>query len=160
MILESTRQTVPLRESSSMRSTVLTRILLALLMLCGASTVASASVAVRIDVSRQTMSVMVEGDHFATWKVSTARPGYHTPRGRFRPYLLKRMHYSSKYENSPMPHSIFFLGGYAIHGTGYVRSLGRPASHGCIRLAPRNAALLYALVKQYGKRNTRIVITN
>jgi hypothetical protein len=51
-----------------------------------------------------------------------------------------RMHYWSKYESSLMPHSTFFLGGYAIQGTGYVRSLGRPASHGCIRLAPGNAA--------------------
>jgi lipoprotein-anchoring transpeptidase ErfK/SrfK len=59
-----------------------------------------------------------------------------------------------------MPHSIFFLGGYAIHGTGYVRSLGRPASHGCIRLAPGNAARLYSLVRQHGNRGTRIVINN
>jgi lipoprotein-anchoring transpeptidase ErfK/SrfK len=121
---------------------------------------AEAKVAVRIDISRQTMSVSVNGWHYASWRVSTARRGYWTPRGAFRPYLLKRMHYSSKYENSPMPHSVFFLGGYAIHGTGYVRSLGRPASHGCIRLAPGNAARLYSLIRQYGKRGTRIVITN
>lgn len=121
---------------------------------------AQAKVAVRIDISRQTMSVSVNGRPYATWKVSTARRGYWTPRGSFRPYLLKRMHYSSKYENSPMPHSIFFRGGYAIHGTYYVRLLGRPVSHGCIRLAPGNAARLYSLVRQYGKRSTRIVITN
>lgn len=122
--------------------------------------VAEAKIAVRIDISRQTMSVSVDGGPYATWKVSTARRGYWTPRGSFRPYVLKRMHYSRKYDNSPMPHSIFFKGGYAIHGTGYVKSLGRPASHGCIRLAPGNAARLYSLVQQYGKRSTRIVITN
>ncbi len=121
---------------------------------------AEAKVAVRIDISSQTMSVSVDGWHYASWRVSTARRGYWTPRGSFRPFLLKRMHYSRKYDNSPMPHSIFFLGGYAIHGTGYVRSLGRPASHGCIRLAPGNAAKLYSLVQQYGKSGTRIVITN
>jgi lipoprotein-anchoring transpeptidase ErfK/SrfK len=121
---------------------------------------AEAKVAVRIDISSQIMSVSVNGWHYASWRVSTARRGYWTPRGAFRPYMLKRMHYSSKYENSPMPHSVFFLGGYAIHGTGYVRSLGRPASHGCIRLAPGNAARLYSLIRQYGKRGTRIVITN
>ena len=65
------------------------------------------------------------------------------------------MHYSSKYENSPMPHSIFFRGGYAIHGTGYIKSLGRPASHGCIRLHPRNAAALYQLVRTVRHRATR-----
>jgi lipoprotein-anchoring transpeptidase ErfK/SrfK len=121
---------------------------------------AEAKVSVRIDISSQTMSVSVNGWPYASWRVSTARSGYWTPRGAFRPYLLKRMHYSRKYDNSPMPHSIFFLGGYAIHGTGYVRSLGRPASHGCIRLAPGNAARLYSLVRQYGKSGTRITITN
>lgn len=121
---------------------------------------AQATVAVRIDISRQTMSVTVDGWPYATWRVSTARSGYWTPRGSYRPFLLKRMHYSRKYDNSPMPHSIFFKGGYAIHGTGYVRALGRPASHGCIRLAPGNAARLYSLVQQHGKGDTRIVIYN
>jgi lipoprotein-anchoring transpeptidase ErfK/SrfK len=121
---------------------------------------AEAKVSVWIDISRQTMTVSVDGWHYANWRVSTARRGYWTPRGSFRPYLLKRMHYSSKYENSPMPHSIFFRGGYAIHGTYYVRSLGRPVSHGCVRLAPVNAARLYSLVRQYGKGDTRIFIGN
>lgn len=121
---------------------------------------AEAKVSVRIDISSQTMSVSVNGWPYATWRVSTARSGYWTPRGSYRPFLLKRMHYSRKYDNSPMPHSIFFKGGYAIHGTGYVRALGRPASHGCIRLAPGNAARLFSLVQQYGKGGTRITITN
>jgi lipoprotein-anchoring transpeptidase ErfK/SrfK len=115
---------------------------------------------VHIDISSQIMTVEIDGGYYATWKVSTARGGYYTPRGSFRPFLLKRMHYSRKYDNSPMPHSIFFRGGYAIHGTNYVRRLGRPASHGCVRLAPRNAAQLYGLVRAYGMRNTRIYISN
>ncbi len=132
------------------------------LLLTGAAwtSAANASVSVRIDVSAQTMTVDVDGDRYATWRVSTARSGYYTPRGNFRPYVLKKMHYSRKYDNSPMPHSIFFRGGYAIHATNYVKSLGRPASHGCIRLAPSNAATLYQLVKQYGMKSTRITITN
>lgn len=131
-----------------------------LLSLLVMASTAEANVSVRIDISSQTMSVSVNGWPYASWRVSTARSGYWTPRGSFRPYLLKRMHYSRKYDNSPMPHSIFFRGGYAIHGTGYVRSLGRPASHGCIRLAPGNAARLYSLIRQYGMGDTRIVITN
>lgn len=39
-----------------------------------------------------------------------------------------------------MPHSIFFHGGYAIHGSYEINRLGGPASHGCIRLHPANAA--------------------
>jgi lipoprotein-anchoring transpeptidase ErfK/SrfK len=55
-----------------------------------------------------------------------------------------------------MPHSIFFRGGYAIHGTGYTKYLGRPASHGCVRLHPAHARTLYNLVRRHGRGNTRI----
>jgi lipoprotein-anchoring transpeptidase ErfK/SrfK len=117
---------------------------------------ASARVVAKVDISSQRMFVSVDGQHYATWKVSTARRGYHTPRGVFRPKRMKRMHYSHKYDMSPMPYSIFLKGGYAIHGTDSIRRLGRPASHGCIRLHPRNARKLYYLVNQHGMKNTRI----
>jgi lipoprotein-anchoring transpeptidase ErfK/SrfK len=118
------------------------------------------AVNVYVDVSSQTMSVNVNGWHYATWRVSTARDGYYTPRGSYRPRALALMHYSRKYDNSPMPHSVFFKGGYAIHATYATRALGRPASHGCIRLHPSNAATLYGLVRQYGMGATRINIVN
>ncbi len=116
-------------------------------------------VVARIDVSSQTMSVTVNGFPYAYWRVSTARKGYYTPRGAFGVTRMARVYYSKKYDNSPMPNSVFFLGGNAIHGTNHVGSLGRPASHGCVRLHPSNAARLYALVQQYGPRRTRIVVT-
>ena len=119
-----------------------------------------AEVEIVIDISSQSMNVEVNGWRYSRWKVSTAGEGYHTPRGSWRPFLLKAMHYSKKYDNSPMPHSIFFLGGYAIHATYSTRLLGRPASHGCIRLHPQNAAKLYALVQKYGLKSTRITIVN
>mgnify|MGYP001209097355 CR=1 FL=1 len=118
------------------------------------------AVQIHVDISSQSMSVDVNGWSYGRWKVSTARDGYYTPRGAWRPFALKKMHYSRKYDNSPMPNSIFFLGGYAIHATGYVKSLGRPASHGCIRLHPTNAAKLYSLVQKHGLNATRITITN
>lgn len=126
---------------------------------CVVATPASANVVARVDLSSQRMSVSVDGWTRYNWAVSTARRGYRTPVGSYRPQRLYRTYYSKKYYNSPMPHSIFFAGGYAIHGTYYMGQLGRPASHGCIRLAPGNAAALYSLVQEYGKGNTRIVIT-
>ena len=105
------------------------------------------------------MNVSVDGTPVYSWPVSTARPGYVTPRGTFRPIRTERMWYSRKYDMSPMPFAVFFRGGYAIHGTQYLRSLGRPASHGCVRLHPANAAIFYRLVREQGLRNTRIVIT-
>jgi lipoprotein-anchoring transpeptidase ErfK/SrfK len=92
------------------------------------------------------------------WDVSTGRKGYHTPIGVYQPYLVKKIHYSRKYDNAPMPHSIFFHGGYAIHATTEVKKLGRPASHGCVRLNPQNARWLYHIVNEYGKYNTYIEI--
>jgi lipoprotein-anchoring transpeptidase ErfK/SrfK len=148
-------------ENLSMATQRSIKIALAVLLFGGVVSVAPASAGVeaKIDLSTQRMTVRVNGWYYASWKVSTARRGYRTPIGTWRPKWLAKMHYSRKYDNSPMPHSIFFLGGYAIHGTNAVRRLGRPASHGCIRLAPGNAEKLFYLVKKYGKRNTRIKIT-
>lgn len=119
-----------------------------------------AAVQVHIDISSQSMSVKVHGFPTAYWKVSTARSGYYTPRGNFGVTRMAKVYYSRKYDNSPMPNSVFFHGGYAIHGTGYLKSLGRPASHGCVRLHPQNAARLFALVQKYGPRRTRITLSN
>ena len=119
----------------------------------------AANIVAKVDVSQQVMRVYVNGRRYYTWRVSTGRRGYYTPRGSYRPTFLKRMHYSSKYNNSPMPWSIFFKGGYAIHGTNYIKRLGRPASHGCIRLHPAAARELYHLVKR-NRGRTRIVIKN
>jgi len=130
---------------------------LALVVVFPLSSASAAKIEAKIDLSAQRMSVYVNGKRAYTWKVSTARPGYRTPIGTFRPQSLQLMHYSSKYENSPMPHSIFFLGGYAIHGTYAIRSLGRPVSHGCVRLAPGNAAILYGLMAA-NRSNSRIVV--
>lgn len=119
---------------------------------------ASAGVVVTVDKSAQHLTVRVDGMTRYSWPVSTARMGYRTPNGSYRPERLERQWFSRKYDWSPMPHSIFFSGGYAIHGSNEVSRLGRPASHGCIRLHPSNAATLFALVRA-NYSDTRIVIT-
>ena len=123
----------------------------AFLALCvGLPQAAGAVVRVNIDLSSQTMRVSNGAGESYTWPVSTARSGFATPRGVYRPQRLETMHYSRKYHMSPMPYSIFFRGGYAIHGTNEARALGRPASHGCVRLSKANAATLFAMVKREG----------
>lgn len=111
---------------------------------------AQAKVRVSIDLSSQTMDVQASNGESYSWPISSARAGYVTPRGVFSATALQAMHYSKKYHNSPMPHSIFFHGGFAIHGTYATRSLGRPASHGCVRISPAHAATLYSLVRVEG----------
>ena len=118
----------------------------------------AAKLVAKIDLSQQRIKVYKDGSLAYNWPVSTARKGYRTPTGTYRPTRMHTMWHSRKYDWSPMPHSIFFHGGYAIHGTNAIRSLGRPASHGCVRLHPANARALFNLVKRVGPGRTRIVI--
>ena len=122
-------------------------------------TVASAEVFARISKSGQTMDVYVQGTHYYSWPVSTGRGRYATPSGTFRAKRLERRWYSTKYNNAPMHYAVFYNKGYAIHATSEVNRLGRPASHGCVRLAPSHAAKFYSLVSSYGAARTRISIT-
>ncbi len=115
-------------------------------------------VVANISIASQTMSVSVNGWPTGYWRISSARAGYHTPRGSYRVTRMARVYFSKKYDNAPMPNSVFFYGGYALHGTGHISQLGRPASHGCIRLHPSNAAIFYELVEEYGASRTRIII--
>jgi|EndMetStandDraft_8_1072994.scaffolds.fasta_scaffold940799_1 lipoprotein-anchoring transpeptidase ErfK/SrfK len=120
---------------------------------------AQAGVVARISLSSQRMEVYVDGEPRYNWAVSTARRGYRTPTGTFQPTALAVWHRSTIYSGSPMPHSIFFLRGYAIHGSYEIKHLGRPASHGCVRLHPSNAKALFSLVSAHGRGNTTIQIT-
>ena len=123
-----------------------------------AVTRAEAGIVVTVDKTAQRLTVEVDGLTRYQWPVSTARWGYRTPNGTYRPQWLARKWFSTIYDGSPMPYSIFFNGGYAIHGSYEISRLGRPASHGCIRLHPNNAAILFALVKN-NLNDTLIVVT-
>lgn len=119
---------------------------------------AASQLVARVSISQQTMEVLVDGRAEFEWKVSTAGKGYVTPTGSFKPTRMHEMWYSRKYDNAPMPHSVFFHGGYAVHATDQVKRLGKPASHGCVRLHPSAAADFYQLVETFGPSNTSIVI--
>ncbi|HVY57219.1 MAG TPA: L,D-transpeptidase [Xanthobacteraceae bacterium] len=123
------------------------------------SSVAQANILISVDKSRQQMSVSVDGMPRYRWTVSTGRDGFGTPNGTYHPTRMERKWFSKEYYDSPMPHSIFFHGGYAIHGSYEISRLGGPASHGCVRLHPADAAKLFALVKEEGMANTTIVVS-
>ncbi|MEQ1577220.1 MAG: L,D-transpeptidase [Hyphomicrobium sp.] len=116
---------------------------------------------VKVEISRdaQKMNVYVAGQLKHTWPVSTGRKGFKTPRGAFKPTWMTKMWHSKQWHNAPMPHSVFFKEGYAIHATYETGKLGRPASHGCVRLAPQNAAKLFTIIKTHGEKKTRIVVS-
>jgi hypothetical protein len=120
---------------------------------------AAQSVLISINKNSQKMTVTVDGEKTYVWPVSTGARGYTTPSGTFTPFRMERDHFSKEWDDAPMPNSIFFTPeGHAIHGSPYTKRLGTRASHGCVRLAPANAAKLYALVQKTGMRNTRVVV--
>ncbi len=121
---------------------------------------AQADVLVSISKSQQRAAVVIDGVEAYRWPVSTGTRGHDTPAGNFRPARLERHWYSRQYEMTPMPWAVFFHRGYAVHGTMEATNLGHAASHGCVRLRPDNAAILYSLVRRQGMANTKIVVMN
>lgn len=118
----------------------------------------AATIVAKVDISTQTMTVMHGGKVKYRWKVSTARAGKVTPSGTWSAKWLSKNHRSSRYNNAPMPYSIFYNGNYAVHGTDQISRLGRPASSGCIRLHPEHARVLFEMTRREGLKNTRIVV--
>ncbi|MCJ8148730.1 L,D-transpeptidase [Shinella sp. H4-D48] len=141
-----------------MRSVLATAVAF-LLVLFQTETVLAANLVAQVNLSSQTMTVTQNGVVKHRWRVSTGRKGYTTPTGSWSAKWASRNHRSRKYNNAPMPYAIFFKGGYAVHATYETRRLGRPASHGCVRLSPNDAATFYQLANRHGLPNTRIVIT-
>jgi lipoprotein-anchoring transpeptidase ErfK/SrfK len=120
---------------------------------------AGSQILVNIDKSLQEMTVFVDGIEKYQWPVSTGLRGYSTPSGSYTASSMNKIWYSKQWDNAPMPHSIFFTKeGHAIHGSYETKKLGRAASHGCVRLAPKNAEALFKLVEANGLENTKVVL--
>ena len=121
---------------------------------------AKAEILIKVDKSAQQMTVSRDGEALYNWPVSTGRTGYATPSGSYPTFRMEADHHSKEWDDAPMPHSIFFTKvGHAIHGSYDTKKLGTPASHGCVRISPAHAATLFALVKQDGLANTKVVLT-
>lgn len=119
---------------------------------------AYADLLIHVDKSTQRMTVSVDGTPRYVWPVSTGIAKYDTPSGSYTPFRMEKDHFSKEWDDAPMPYSIFFTKqGHAIHGTNH-SSIGRPASHGCVRLSVAHAAKLWDLVKEEGMSHTKVVL--
>jgi hypothetical protein len=111
-------------------------------------------VLVVVNLKTQRSVVFRNGVPIAASTVSTGRPGYSTPTGVFTILQKHVEHYSSTYDNAPMPYmQRLTWGGIALHAG---RLPGYPASHGCIRLPPDFAKLLYGVTRL----GMTVVVTN
>jgi hypothetical protein len=121
---------------------------------------AGSTLLINIDKTKQKMAIVLGGLEKYEWPISTGRTGYSTPSGTYTATSMNEIWYSKQWDNAPMPHSIFFIkDGHAIHGSYDLKNLGKPVSHGCVRISPENAAMLYALVEENGLENTKVVLT-
>jgi lipoprotein-anchoring transpeptidase ErfK/SrfK len=118
------------------------------------------AILINIDKTKQKMTIFLGRVKKYEWPVSTGKGGYSTPSGTYTATSMNEIWYSKQWDNAPMPHSIFFIkDGHAIHGSYEVNNLGKPVSHGCVRISPENAATLYALVAKNGLENAQVVLT-
>ena len=124
-----------------------------------AAPVQAATLIARVDLAKQRMSVSVDGVQKYSWRVSTGLQGMQTPVGSYTPFALTPYYYSKKWKMA-LPYLVSIDDkGTAIHGTSMTSKLGRPASHGCIRLDTGNAATFYKLIEANGMSNTQVIVT-
>jgi L,D-transpeptidase-like protein len=95
---------------------------------------------VEVDISRQVMVLARHRKPQYTIHVSTGAPATPTIRGHYRFYSRQ-----PGYNSSGMYYSVYWHGGYAIHGYHSVPTY--PASHGCIRNPIPQSAFIYDWVR-------------
>lgn len=120
-----------------------------------------------VDKTAQRLYLYIDGVLTYTWKTSTGKAGFDTPDFDRHPNgRIYDKYTSTKYPDGDynglgnMPYAVFITGGYAIHGTtrGNWSRLGKPASHGCIRLHPDNGQIFNVLVRRNGIYNVWITV--
>lgn len=117
----------------------------------------------RLELSRSRRALTLYRGEVAlkTYRVAVGRPGWETPLGQFHVFQMVR----DPAWKHPLTHKIFpsgaagnELGHYWIgfstdgdtaigfHGTPHPETVGRAASHGCVRMHERDIAELFQLV--------------
>ena len=123
-----------------------------------AGAASASTVRATVDLSKQRMTVYVAGRKKYSWRVSTGKRGWRTKPGVYTPYAQREEFYSTKW-NMSLPYlTLIGYDGTAVHGTHQTSRLGRPASHGCIRLSISNARRFYRLVQRFGFSQTQVVV--
>ena len=98
-----------------------------------------------VNLATQRAILFRNGVPIGATTISTGRPGFRTPTGVFTILQKHVEHYSSKYDDAPMPYMQRLTWyGVALHAG---QLPGYPASHGCIRLPRGFAQLLFGVTR-------------
>jgi lipoprotein-anchoring transpeptidase ErfK/SrfK len=106
---------------------------------------------IEVDIHAQRLIAWDHGTVFMTTLISTARPGYHTPRGHFHVIFKNAMAWSKQW-GVWMPYALNFHGDYFIHQLPHYpgssvnigsSTLGQAVSHGCVRVGIPAAEKLF-----------------
>lgn len=78
--------------------------------------------------------------------ISTGLPGTPTPVGQFRVWVKFRYDdmEGPGYYLPDVPYTMYFYGGYGLHGTYWHSNFGHPMSHGCVNLPTPEAEWLFS----------------
>jgi len=105
---------------------------------------------IHVDLGEQTL-VAYQGDKpvYAT-VISSGKEGYEPPTGLFevqQKYISTTMNATDPidgfYEVEEVPWTLYYHGGYALHGAYWHTDFGKVRSHGCTNIAPVDARWLY-----------------
>ncbi|MDJ0799146.1 MAG: L,D-transpeptidase [Calothrix sp. MO_167.B12] len=111
---------------------------------------------IQINLSRQRLIAWKGKKPVYAVIVSTGKKKTPTRTGIFRvkTKLRKTRMKGEDYDVPDVPHTMYYKGGYAIHGAYWHRRFGTPVSHGCVNVAPDHAKWLY----KWASVGTTIVI--
>jgi hypothetical protein len=108
---------------------------------------------VTVDLEARVISAFRDGHEIGTAVALLGTQSHPTPVGAFPVLWKSREHFSRKYNNAPMPWSLWLTNtGIAIHGSPVVNGY---ASHGCIGVPDDFAAKLFAAMK----KGDKVIIT-
>ena len=111
---------------------------------------------IEVDLSRQRLIAWHGRTRVKTFIVSTGKS--RTPT-RLGTYSIQRKYRSTSmrgrgYYVARVPYTMYYSGGYAVHGAHWHNRFGTPVSHGCVNLRVRQARWLYS----WASVGTKVVV--
>ncbi len=100
---------------------------------------------IQVDLSEQRLIAWQGNKAIFGVIVSTGKRSTPTPTGVFNIYvkLRKTRMRGEGYDVPNVPYTMYYQGGYGIHGAYWHNKFGTPVSHGCVNVAPNHAKRLF-----------------